>query len=413
MLGAMIGTELLAVGAPAQERVPSPVPTGPPTHAIRRTSGAILVDGILDEKAWSTAVVVNPAFETYPGNNLPARVATECLLAYDDDHLYVAFRAHDGEPAKIRAHLTDRDAAYDDDFVGVVIDTFNDERRGYEFFVNPLGVQMDLVQDDVNKNEDPAWDAIWASAGRVDAGGLHGRDGDPVRPAPLRPRDGPQTWGIDVLRVYPRDQRFIFRAQPQDRNQSCYLCQVSKLTGLEGIRRGKNVELDPTLTGVRSEEREDVPHGPWRTIESKADPGISARWGFTPNLTALAAINPDFSQVEADAAQLDVNTDFALFYPEKRPFFLEGADFFETPGSAIYTRTVADPAWGVKLSGKEGRTAVGALRRPRRGHQHPAPRQGGLGPHDTRRELAGRRRPGPPGRRHELDARGPGHGPPG
>ncbi|MDQ5858296.1 MAG: DUF5916 domain-containing protein, partial [Acidobacteriota bacterium] len=152
---------------------------------------------------------------------------------------------------------------------------------------------------------------------------------------------------------------FIHRTQRQDRNRNCYLCQVSKLAGLQGITPGRNIELDPTLTAQRNDVRNDFPNGDLEEGDIDVEPGLTARWGMTPNLTLNAAINPDFSQVEADVAQLDVNTQFALFFPEKRPLFLEGADFFTTPLSAVYTRTVADPEWALKLTGKEGKSALG------------------------------------------------------
>ena len=144
-----------------------------------------------------------------------------------------------------------------------------------------------------------------------------------------------------------------------DRNVACILCQYNKLTGFEGITPGHNLEFDPTLTANRTDIRHDFPDGPMESGKIKAKPGISARWGVTPNLILNATVNPDFSQIEADVAQLSVNTRFALFYPEKRPFFLEGGDFFLTPLQAVFTRTVADPAGGIKMTGKIGRSAIG------------------------------------------------------
>ena len=129
-------------------------------HQVPPTALPIKIDGVIDEQAWRDALRITLDVETEPGENLPAPVATECLLTYGKNALYVAFRAHDPEPSKIRARLADRDAASSDDFVGVVLDTFNDERRAFEFFVNPRGVQMDRTYDDINANEDGSWDAI-------------------------------------------------------------------------------------------------------------------------------------------------------------------------------------------------------------------------------------------------------------
>jgi len=351
---------LLAALALAPAWAAAPPPPERRVYEIRRTAGPIEVDGDLGDPGWAGATVVVAAIETYPGDSIESPARTECRIAYDEHTLYLGFHAFDPEPRQIRAHFTDRDAAFDDDFVGVVLDTFDDERRGYEFFVNPLGVQMDLTQDELSHNEDPSWDAIWESAGQLVADGYTVEVAIPF--AQLRFPAGSlhQTWGLDVVRVWPRDKRYVLRSQPQDRNRDCYLCQVSRLAGLAGARPGHNLELDPTLTATRAEERETFPDAPLEGA-TDTDAGLTARWGVTPNLTLSGTLNPDFSQVEADSAQLDVNTEFALFYEEKRPFFLEGADFFATPIQAVYTRTVADPAWGAKVSGKVGRETFGVF----------------------------------------------------
>jgi len=353
-----IGCALLALASPiavsGAER---------PVHKVGRAASEIKVDGVLDDAAWQTASVVELKYETRPGENTPPSVKTDMLLAYDDGHLYVAFRAQDPDPSAIRAHLSDRDDAFNDDFVGIVLDTFNDERRAFEFFVNPLGVQMDMFIDDLSGNEDASWDAIWSSAGKITADGFAVEIAIPLSSLRFPRTEGEQTWGFDALRFHPRSQRARISSHPLDRNVNCYLCQASKMTGFSGITPGRNVEIAPTVTAGRTDRRQDVAGqlGPFDEGKLESDLGLTAKWGITPNLTLNAAINPDFSQVEADAAQLDVNTQFALFFPEKRPFFLEGADFFATPFDAVFTRNVADPAWGLKLTGKEGKNAVGVF----------------------------------------------------
>ena len=348
-----------AIGQTPSAPPPAAATDGPTVYRIERTTEAVKVDGVLEDAVWERAEKWELPLETFPGDNLAARVRTEAQMAYDGDRIYVAFHAYDPEPAKIRAHLSDRDKAFSDDFVGIVLDTFNDERRGFEFFVNPLGVQMDLSINDVGGGEDETWDALWKAAGRITPSGYTVEMSIPFTSLRFRRSAGDQTWGMDLLRVYPRDQRFILRLQKQNRNRNCYLCQVSKLNGFSGITPGRNLEIDPTVTSQRTDERDDFPSGDLRNGGVDVEPGVTARWGMTPNLTLNAAVNPDFSQIEADVAQLDVNTQFALFYPEKRPLFLEGADFFTTPLTAVYTRTVADPQWALKLSGKEGRNALG------------------------------------------------------
>ncbi len=351
--------------APAQEppaaaAPPAPAPAPPrQTFEVGATTASIAVDGELGEAPWQLPPTFTLDYETYPADNAPPPARTEVWITYDSRNLYVAVRAQDPEPQKIRARLRDRDNAFQDDFVGVVLDTFNDERRGFEFFVNPLGVQMDLTQNDVTGNEDSSWDAIWASAGKVTAEGYQVEMAIPF--SSLRfPRGGEaQTWGVDAVRIWPRDQRRRFGLVRQERGRNCYLCVEAKLAGFAGITPGRNVEVDPTVTAHDSGTR-GADGDPFDS-ERKVDPGITARWGITPGLTLNATVNPDFSQVEADAAQLDVNTQFALFYPEKRPFFLEGADIFDTKIGAVYTRNIADPDWGIKVTGKQGASAFGAI----------------------------------------------------
>jgi len=172
--------------------------------------------------------------------------------------------------------------------------------------------------------------------------------------------DHPQVWGFDAVRSYPRSQRHHIGVFARDRNNNCYLCQAIKIRGFLGVSPGKNIELTPTVTATRTDTRPDFPHGDLEVEREEADVGLTSRWGMTPNMTLLGTVNPDFSHVEADAFQLDINQPFALWYSERRPFFLEGADFFSTLKSAVYTRTFRDPVWGLKLSGKEERNTVGA-----------------------------------------------------
>lgn len=331
---------------------------------VKTAASSVKIDGRLDEPAWQAAALIPLVYEWLPGDNIPAPVRTECLVTYDLHALYIAFRCFDPEPGRIRAHLMDRDDTDNlilDDHVSVMIDPFNDERRGFQFRANPLGVQADAIFSELEGYEDFSWDAIWQAAGRVDGQGYTVEMAIPLNQLRFKRRDGPQTWGFSAERSWPRGVRHRMTSHKRSRNVACILCQFNKLTGFEGVTPSRNVELNPTLTGSRT-DRMDMPlfpDAPLVTGKAELDPGLTAKWGVTPNLILNAAVNPDFSQVEADVAQLDINRRFALFYPEKRPFFLEGADFFLTPINAVFTRTLADPAWGVKMTGKLGRTAVG------------------------------------------------------
>jgi hypothetical protein len=337
-----------------------------PANGIAGNAGSagIRIDGALDEEAWKTALVVDLPYEWYPGDNVTPKVRTEALVTFDRDNLYVAFRCQDPDPAAIRAHLMDRDAIgtfVQDDHVGLNLDTFDDEQRAFQFRINPLGVQVDAVFSEVTAAEDFSWDAIWASAGRITAEGYIVEIAIPFRQLRFPRTTAPQTWGFEVFRSYPREIRYRLSSRYTDRAKDCILCQENKVTGFTGITPGRNLELDPTLTGTRSDAL--APGGALgdrlERGKTKIEPGLTARWGVSPNVNLSATVNPDFSQVEADVAQLAINTRFALFCPVKRPFFLEGADLFLTPLQAVFTRTVADPDWGVKVNLKEERNAVG------------------------------------------------------
>jgi len=330
-------------------------------NELPSTEQTIRIDGVLDDDAWQDALQIDIDVETKPGENIPARVKTIAYLIEDGDNLYVAFDAQDPDPTSIRAYLRDRDAAYDDDFVGIVLDTYGDARRAFEFFANPLGVQMDLTNDDVNQREDDSWNAIWDSAGKISDTGYVVEMKIPLSQLRFPKRDGKQSWGIDVLRMYPREHRYRLANNALDRNINCYLCQFEKIEGFEDAEPSKDLEITPTLTASQVDTTDSPGVVPLQSGDAEFETGVSIAWGITPGLTANLTINPDFSQVEADAAQLDVNNQFALFFPETRPFFLEGADYFRTPIRAVFTRTVADPSVGAKLTGKSGNNTFGVF----------------------------------------------------
>lgn len=320
----------------------------------------VQVDGVLDEAAWQRAQPIPLPFEVSPGDNLPARVETTCFVAFDDANLYLACDARDTDPDRIRAFITDRDDIFAHDNIGFVVDPFNDGRRAFVFSVNALGVQLDGILDEL-QGFDVAWDAIWNSAGRRTPDGFSVEVAIPFKSLRFPATDAVQTWSFYLWRHWPRSESVVLESRPVDRNNACYLCQSNRMTGIRGVAPGRNLELTPTFTSRRTDRREGVPNGPLEPGRVDSDAGLDLRWGITSDLTLNVALNPDFSQVEADAAQLDVNNTFALRFPEKRPFFLEGADLFGTPLEAVFTRSIADPLVGTKLTGKLGRNAVGAI----------------------------------------------------
>lgn len=328
-------------------------------YIIPRTVSEIHIDGKLEEAAWQEAVVIDLPYETWPGENIEAPVRTEALLLYSQSHLYVAFKAYDPNPGAIRANYTERDQIYNDDFIAIFLDTFNDERRSFVIRSNPLGVQSDDIVV-TNLEHGVSWDAIYESGGQITDWGYTVEMTIPFNQLRFQRSDGDQVWGMNLRRLYPRSVFSHIDAIPFDRNNDSQIAQFLKFRGFEGATPGRNIEIVPTLTGVRTDERSELPKGNFKILNKDIEAGLTARWGFTANLTANATINPDFSQVEADARQLDINQPFALHYPEKRPFFTEGSDYFSTLKSAVYTRTMRDPSWGMKMTGKENGHTIGA-----------------------------------------------------
>ena len=331
-----------------------------PSYTVSAAQAPIKVDGRLDDAGWRGSADIPVAWEYTPGDNITPPVRTLCHLTFDTANLFIGCRAWDPRPREIRAHLMDRDDVERlsrDDHILVMIDPFNDQRRGFQLRVNARGVQADAVNS--TEAEDWSWDAIWASAAAVDTAGYTVEIAIPFRSLRFPLTSEVQTWGFIIERSWPRLVRHRIQSAPSDRNNTCLLCQANKVTGFQGIAPGRNVEVTPTVTGTRTDERADFPSG--SMVNGKVEPSVGAdiRWGITPNVSFNGTVNPDFSQVEADVAQLNVNTRYALYYPEKRPFFLEGADFFGTPIEAVFTRTVADPDAGLKLTGKVGKAAVG------------------------------------------------------
>ncbi|MCE5251671.1 carbohydrate binding family 9 domain-containing protein [bacterium] len=330
------------------------------TYRVPKVDSTVHVDGILDDAVWTNAVKIDANIEVRPGENIPAPVKMEVLLAYNESHVFVAFKAYDPDPSQIRAHITDRDNIWDDDWVLILFDTFNDQRRSYDFFCNPYGIQADEIE--TSDGGGGSWDAIWDSAGRITDEGYIVEMAIPFRALNFQPGDEDQIWSFDAVRSYPRTVRHHIGAFPRDRNNNCYLCQAEKLTGFSGVKPGRNIDIATTFSTGGATERDELDgggYGPMKETDRRIDPGITARWGVTPNINISFTANPDFSQVEADAAQMDINTRFPLYYSEKRPFFIDNVDIFNTGDRLVHTRTLADPDWGLRLTGKEGKNTFG------------------------------------------------------
>ncbi|MDO6619488.1 MULTISPECIES: carbohydrate binding family 9 domain-containing protein [unclassified Shewanella] len=319
--------------------------------AIPTLSEAVEIDGELNEPQWQQAATMQLKYETSPGENIAAPVSTEAKIFATETSLFVAFLANDPNPEQIRSNLRDRDSSWGDDQVGIKLDTFNNARLAYQFFINPYGVQNDSIENELTGEESDAWDGIWYASGQITAQGYQVELELPLRLFNFDDNKDLQTWGIELIRFYPRNETHRISSHKIDRNVSCQLCQLGTATGLEGAKQGKDIQITPSVVATSNNQRNLNPNQPWED-DNHVEAGLDLRWGITPTTLLNATINPDFSQVEADSGQLDVNNTFALFYPEKRAFFLDNKDYFDTQLSLLHTRNIASPDYGVKLTSK-------------------------------------------------------------
>jgi hypothetical protein len=331
------------------------------TSLVHQKTAPIL-DGQLTDVVWATATQVYLDYQHHPDRGAPANVITRAYIYEDGKYLHIAMQAFDPHPEKLRANLLDRDKAWDDDLLGITIDTFNDERSGYEFYLNPLGVQIDSRMEDNNGwQSNDSWDAIWEGKALVTETGWQIEMSIPFKALRFPKRAGKKVWGMAFYRAYQGEILHWLSDAPIDTRLECTVCQFTKFEGFESVSPGKNIQLTPTLTLGRSDTKPALP-GPWQEGDIEQEPGLDFRWGMTESSVLNATFNPDFSQVEADAAQLDINNPFTLFLEEKRLFFVDGADYFSTHGFKLtHSRNIADPNVGLKITGKTGRFSYATL----------------------------------------------------
>ena len=325
-----------------------------------------VIDGKLDEEVWQQAAVLKDFYQIQPGDNTPPSKPTEVLLGFDPKFLYIAFKATD-EPDKVRATIAKRDNIFQDDYVGFMLDTFNDKRKAFEVFFNPLGIQGDGIITE-GRGEDFSVDLLMESKGIVHETGFNVEIAIPFKSLRFEAGKG-KLWGAHFFRRIQRFEREMDSWMPFSRSIDSNLSQAGHLTGLEGLSVERTIELIPSLTV--SQNSRFV--GNFGVIDSKSDPGriVNEPVGLEPGLTAKfipssavtidLAVNPDFAQVEADQLVVTANQRFPIFFPEKRPFFLEGIDIFQTPITAVHTRSIVDPDVAVKTTGKLGRNTFGLM----------------------------------------------------
>ncbi|MDZ7870197.1 MAG: DUF5916 domain-containing protein [Rheinheimera sp.] len=337
---------LLLAGAPATLAAAEPL-------SIPRVAPAIVIDADLNEPQWQQAREMPIIYDTKPGENTPAPVKTMARVMEDGEYFYISFVAEDPDPSQIRAFYRDRDKMWDDDSVGIKLDTYNDSKLAYQFFINALGVQGDAIENEISKTESDAWDGIWQSAGKITATGYQIEVAIPLRLLNFNDRLDMQRWKLELLRFYPRDVRHRLSSNKIEREDPCWICQMQTIEGFSGARQGNHFTLVPSLVMGVEQQREVQPeqNSDWKS-DRNIEPSLDLKWGITPDISLNATLNPDFSQIEADEAQVSMNDTFALFFDEKRPFFLDNADYFSSPLDLVYTRNVSSPDAGLKVTGR-------------------------------------------------------------
>ncbi len=358
---------------------------GRPSITAARTAQPPQIDGNLDDAVWQRATRITEFVQQSPLEGEPATEDTEVYLAYDDTHLYFGLYAHYSEPSMMRANRVDRDQAFfGDDIISVYFDPFLDQQRAYVFSVNGYGVQNDSILEarfgsgGSGRSSrgggfsmggrssftgvrwgDRSWDALYETGGTVVDDGWTAEMAIPFKS--LRyPSSRTHRWGFQIARrIRGKDETVVW--SPMSRDVSGLLPQMGVLDGLSDLSTSRNLEILPTATAIRVDSLDRSSGG--LNNEAQPEGGVNLKYGVTSNLTLDVTYNPDFSQIESDRPQIEVNQRFPLFYPEMRPFFLEGQEIFNMPGPVnfVHTRTIVDPRYGGKLTGKVGNTTMGVL----------------------------------------------------
>jgi hypothetical protein len=344
---------------------------GRPTVHPPRTDTPPDIDGRLDDLAWRSAATITEFTQQAPIEGAPATEDTEVYIAYDSDHVYFGFHLHYTDPSIMRANRVDRDTAWADDLITIYIDTFLDQQRAYDFDLNAFNVQGDGI---VNISgglrgspippADRTWDALFHSATSIVADGYIAEMAIPLKSLryPQRGPGEPHRWGFQIVREIKGKNEENAVWAPMSRDVAGFHRQMGLMEGMTDFSTSRNLEFLPTFTGIDFGSL-DRSTGGWNDLGMNPEAGLNVKYGVTSNLTADFTLNPDFSQIESDQPQIEVNQRFPLFFSELRPFFVEGAEIFDLPGPVtfVHTRTIVDPTWGAKLTGKAGRFTMGLL----------------------------------------------------
>ncbi len=334
--------------------------TAPAPIVVAHTSEPIAIDGDLSDAAWAQATVLDAFYEYTPGDNVAPKVRTRALLAYDREALYVGVWAEDPQPHRIRAPYVERDQVFgDQDNLAVFLDTRGDRRTALQLRQNPRGVQGDALNSDVSNSEDFAPDFFYDTAARIGRDGWSAEFRIPLRS--LRFESGARrAWGFMIIRNYPREFRYQMSSVKLPRGGDCLVCRMAPLAGIDDLPPSGGLVAAPYVS-ARDGARAATPGAPLEDGSADAQAGLDVKWTPSADTAVDVALHPDFSQVESDVAQIAVNSRFALFFPEKRPFFLESVDLLATPLDVVYTRTLTDPRWGARATGRLGAASYTAL----------------------------------------------------
>ena len=340
------------------------------TADIPRLEGErVAIDGVLDEGVWQQAALLTGFSNYLPIDNIPADDSTEVYVWFTSRDVYFGVRAFERH-SDVHATLAARDKIDSDDYIQLVLDPFNDRRRAFIFGVNPLGVQADGVRSEgfnppqprgqtfggnPPANIDLSPDFLFESKGRVIEGGYEIELRIPLKSIRFQGVDA-QDWALNVIR-YVQHTGYQQTWMPTRRGAASFLVQSGTLRGLAGLQRELVAEVNPEYTQSLAGAPSGANGDEWR-YASKANLGGNVRLRLAPNITFNATVRPDFSQVEADAAQVPGDTRFALFFPERRPFFLDGSEYFDAPSNLMYTRRIVQPDAAAKLTGRIGRTTL-------------------------------------------------------
>jgi hypothetical protein len=331
----------------------------------RRVTTPPKLDGVLDDEAWSGGPqTLDPWMSYNPLRGQSELLQTQVWVAFDDKAIYFAFKCLDPDPTKIRTTISRRDNVWNDDWVGVSLDSSRAGQMAYHMFINPSGIQMDALQ---TRNEDTAVDWLWDSAGRVDSTGYTVEVRLPLQSVRFK---GGSDVKMGAL-FFRRSSRHGMSWSWPGMGDGEWVFENHAQVSFGELHQPLLLEVIPSSTVSRNDAR-PVGQASWQDPRSKADFGASVKYGITSTMTLDATINPDFSQVESDAFEVEVNNRFPIFFSEKRPFFMEGFGLFNLAGTggdssmrtAVHTRRIVDPLAGVKLTGTSGRYTFGALVAP-------------------------------------------------